>query len=195
MCAHWDTRPKADQDTEDDNREKPILGANDGASGVAVLLELARIFQLKPPPYPIDIVLFDAEDMGRRSYSDEFLQGSRYFAKNKAFDYRPNAAIVLDMVGDADLQIFIEQNSQTYAPDLVNSVWTKAEELSQTEFIREVRHAVTDDHLPLLQSGIPAIDIIDYDYPYWHTIEDTPDKCSPESLEKVARVLLAYIFE
>ena len=195
LCAHWDTRPKADQDPNPENQEQPVLGANDGASGVAVLLELARIFKLKPPPYAIDIVFFDAEDMGRRSHSDEFLQGSRYFAKNKAFNYKPNAAILLDMVGDSDLQIYIEQNSQTYAPDLVDRVWTKAEELNQSGFVREVRHMITDDHLSLLQVGIPAIDLIDYDYPYWHTVEDTPDKCSPESLEKVAQVLLAYIYE
>ena len=195
LCAHWDSRPKADQDTEPGNQGKPILGANDAASGVAVLLEIARIFSNNPPPFPVDIVFFDAEDMGRSSHSDEFLQGSRFFAKNKAFNYKPRAAILLDMVGDADLEIYIEGNSQNYAPDLVNQVWTKAEELNLPEFIREVRYTITDDHLPLLQAGIPAIDIIDYDYPYWHTTEDTPDKCSPESLEKVGRVLLAFVYQ
>lgn len=195
LCAHWDSRPKADQDSEPSNKEKPILGANDGASGVAVLLEIARIFSNNPPPFPVDIVFFDAEDMGRGGFSEEFLQGSRFFAKNKAFNYKPRAAILLDMVGDADLNIYIEGNSQNYASDLVDQVWTKAEELDVFEFVREVKHTVTDDHLPLLQAGIPAIDIIDYDYPYWHTIEDTPDKCSPESLEKVGRVLLAYLYQ
>ncbi len=195
LCAHWDSRPKADQDKEPGNREKPILGANDAASGVAVLLEIARIFSSNPPPFPVDIVFFDAEDMGRSSHGDEFLQGSRFFAKNKAFNYKPRAAILLDMIGDADLEIYIEGNSQNYASDLVDQVWSKAEELNLPEFIREVRHTITDDHLPLLQAGIPAIDLIDYDYPYWHTTEDTPDKCSPESLEKVGRVLLAFVYE
>lgn len=194
LCAHWDSRPLADQDPDPANQAEPVPGANDGASGVAVLLEIARNLEMRKPPFAIDIVFFDAEDMGRSSHGDEFLQGSRFFAKNKAFSYRPAEAILLDMVGDADLQIYIEGNSEKYAPDLVDRVWSKAEELSIPEFYREVRHTITDDHLPLLQAGIPAIDLIDYDYPAWHTTDDTPDQCSAESLGKVGRVLMAYIF-
>lgn len=194
LCAHWDSRPQADKDPIPNNRKKPILGANDSASGVAVLLEVAFNLKLKQPPIPVDIIFFDAEDMGRASYSEEFLQGSRFFAKNLAHDYKPKAAILLDMIGDRDLQIYIEENSNTYAPDLVDRVWSIAKELNLPEFINEVRYTVTDDHLPLIKAGIPAIDIIDFDYDYWHTVEDTPDKCSPESLEKVGRVVLSFIY-
>ncbi len=194
LCAHWDSRPLADQDPEPANRSKMMPAANDGAAGVAILLEIARNLRLQPPPLPVEIVLFDAEDMGRESHSEEFLQGSRFFAQNLAHDYKPGAAILLDLVGDRDLQLYIEQNSQNYAPDLVNRVWTAAEELNISEFVRQPRYAVIDDHLSLLEAGIPAIDIIDFDYPYWHTTADTPDKCSPESLEKVGKVLLKLIY-
>ena len=194
LCAHWDSRPKADQDPNPANRDKPVPAANDGASGVAVLLELARQFAQAPPPIPVEIVLFDAEDMGRAAHDEEFLQGSRFFAKNLPLNSRPQKAILLDMVGDRDLQIYIEGNSRAYAPDLVDAVWTAAERLGITEFVRQQKYIVTDDHIPLLQAGISAIDLIDFDYPYWHTVADTPDKCSPESLEKVGRVLLAYVY-
>ena len=194
LCAHWDSRPKADQDPDPANRSKPVPAANDGASGVAVLLELARMFHETPPPVPVQIVFFDAEDLGRAAHDEEFLQGSRFYAKNLPFRFRPRAAILLDMIGDRDLQIYEERNSLNYAPDLVEAVWTKAEELGIKEFIRAPKYTVTDDHLPLLQAGIPAIDLIDFDYPYWHTVADTPDKCSPESLEKVGRVLAAFVY-
>lgn len=194
LCAHWDSRPQADQDPDPTNRTKPILGANDGASGIAILLEIARNLQLKSPGFPIDIVFFDAEDMGRESHSNEFCQGARFFAKNLSVDYKPKAGILLDLVGDGDLQIYIEENSKKYASNLVEQVWTIAENLNFPEFIHEEKYYVTDDHLPLIEAGIPTIDIIDFDYPYWHTINDTPDKCSPESLDKVGRVLLTYIY-
>ena len=194
LCAHWDSRPQADQDPIETNQQKPILGANDGASGVAILLEVARNLKFKSPSFPVDIVLFDAEDMGRESHTNEFCQGSTFFAKNLSFNYKPKAGILLDLVGDSDLQIYIEENSQEYASDLVDQVWDIAEQLNFPEFIREERYYITDDHLPLINAGIPTIDIIDFDYDHWHTIEDTPDKCSPESLEKVGQVLLTYIY-
>ena len=103
LCAHWDSRPKADQDKEPGNQEKPILGANDGASGVAVLLEIARIFSSNPPPFPVDIVFFDAEDMGHSSHGNLFLQGSSFFAKNQSFNSKPRAAILLAMIGVSNL--------------------------------------------------------------------------------------------
>ena len=161
---------------------------------MAVLLEIARNMKLKQPPISVEIILFDAEDMGRASHSEEFLQGSRFFAKNLAHDYKPEGAILLDMIGDRELQIYIEENSNNYASDLVDRIWTIAESLNLPEFIRETRYSITDDHLPLNEAGIPAIDIIDFDYDYWHTVEDTPDKCSPESLEIVGRVILSFIY-
>ncbi len=194
LCAHWDSRPKADHDPSAANRDKPMPAANDGASGVAVLLEIARYLKTTPPPIPVDIVLFDAEDMGREAHENEFLQGSRFFAENISYSYKPSAAILLDMVGDRELQFYVEENSKKFAPDVVDRIWSIAERLGFPEFVRKTRYAMTDDHIPLIKTGIPAVDIIDFDYPYWHTIEDTPDKCSPESLEKVGRVLLQYIY-
>lgn len=194
LAAHWDTRPWADMDPDPQNHNKPIIGANDGASGVAVLLEIARLLKSHPCPNGIDIVLFDGEDSGRADHPEEFSQGAKYFAKNKTFSYNPKFGILLDMIGDSDLQIYIEQYSQHYAPQIVKQVWEIAEGLGVPEFIPELGHAVIDDHLPLLEVGIPCIDIIDFDYPYWHTLEDTPDKCSPESLEKVGQVVVEVIY-
>jgi len=195
LAAHWDTRPWADRDPNPKNRNRPIIGANDGASGVAVLLEIAHHLKAQPPQVGVDIVLFDGEDSGREGHDDEFLQGSRYFAAHKSPDYVPEFGIVVDMVGDRELTLYIEQNSFRYARQVVDRVWRKAEELGITEFIRDARYQVVDDHLPLLEVGIPCIDVIDFEYPYWHTLEDTPDKCSPESLEKVGQVLLHVIYE
>jgi len=195
LAAHWDTRPCADQDPDPKNRNRPILGANDGASGVAVLLEVARIIGSHPPKIGVDIVLFDGEDSGRGGYPEEFCQGSKYFAQNMGSDYHPEFGILLDMIGDRDLTIYVEEYSARYAPDIVDRVWSAAEELGIAEFDRRIGYEVVDDHLPLLKAGIKCIDLIDFDYPYWHTLGDTPDKCSPESLEKVGRVLLKVIYD
>ncbi len=195
LCAHWDTRPWADFDPDPGNRDEPILGANDGASGVAVLLEIARILKQCPPPRGVDIVLFDGEDAGLEGQNDTWCQGSRYFAQNKGYDYNPRCGILIDMIGDKDLYLPVEGNSQKYAPELVDRVWTKAEEVGLSAFDRSVGFEMTDDHLELLKVGIPAIDIIDFDYPYWHTLQDTEDKCSPESLGIVGTLLLHLIYE
>lgn len=197
LCAHWDTRPFADRDVPE-NRNIPIPGANDGASGVAVLLELARQFSLKPPPVGIDIVFFDGEDYGEEGDLENYCLGSRYFIKANN-RYFPRFAILLDMIGDSQFEIPIEGYSYQFVPELVNRLWQTAAELEVYEFIPEQRHYVFDDHVILNQGGIPAIDIIDFEYPdashrYWHTLEDTPDKCSPESLEKVGKVLMHFIY-
>jgi glutaminyl-peptide cyclotransferase len=195
LCAHWDTRPVADFDQDPEMRNTPILGANDGASGVAVLLEIARILKENPPPRGIDIILFDGEDSGLEGQTNTWCQGSRYFADNKGFDYRPRFGILIDMIGDKDLHIPIESYSQQYAPDLVDRVWTKAEDLGLYVFDRAMGPDVVDDHRELFRVGIPAIDIIDFDYEHWHTTQDTPDKCSPESLGIVGTLLLNLIYE
>jgi len=195
LCAHWDTRPWADYDPDPKNRDKPIMGANDAASGVAVLLEIARILKTNPPPRGVDIVLFDGEDFGEHGKLDTWCQGSRYFAKQKRFDYNPQYGILIDMIGDRDLHIPIEGHSQMYAPDLVDKVWSMAESLGLTVFDRTVGPVVIDDHMELLKVGIPTIDIIDFDYPYWHTMQDTEDKCSPESLGVIGKLLLHLIYE
>lgn len=194
LCAHWDSRPWADQDADPSNHTQPVPGANDGASGVAVLLEIAHVLKATPPPVGVDIVLFDGEDAGLHGQNETYLTGSRYFARNKDVRYNPMMGILLDMVGDADLQLYKEVNSVRYASGVVDRVWNLAAHLGIHEFVGSERHEVIDDHLPLIEAGIPMIDIIDFDYPYWHTVADTPDKCSAQSLEKVGRVLLAAVY-
>jgi len=195
LCAHWDTRPWADHDPDPANRKKPILGANDGASGVAVLLELARVMHARPPREGVVVVLFDAEDEGVEGNDDSYAIGSKVYAERLAQDERPEFGILLDMVGDADLNLYQEGYSLTYAKAYVDLVWQTAQQLGYPEFIPRARYYVVDDHVRLLRVGVPCIDIIDFDYPYWHTLQDTPDKCSPESLQKVGRVLEHVIYE
>jgi glutaminyl-peptide cyclotransferase len=192
LCAHWDTRPFADRDTPA-NADKPILGANDGGSGVAVLMELARLMQASAPPVGVDIVLFDGEDYGKEGDLDNYCLGSRYFADNHAGFY-PRFAILLDMIGDADLRIPVEGYSEQYAPDVVDLVWGEAERLGVYQFSREINGYIFDDHVVLNQGGIRAIDLIDFDYPAWHTLGDTADKCSPASLKAVGDVLNGVIY-
>jgi Zn-dependent M28 family amino/carboxypeptidase len=194
LCAHWDSRPVSDKDTVAGNYYLPVLGANDGASGVAVLLEMARILKDHKPPVGVDIVLFDGEDYGSDEWSSGWFIGSTYFAAQMG-GYRPRLALLIDMVGDKDLQIHREAISEAYAPDLNDYIWQVASELESTVFINSVKDTVSDDHVPLLSRGIKTIDIIDFDYPYWHTQQDTPDKCSAESLGEVGRVLVAAIFD
>ena len=191
LAAHWDTRPFADRDPDPANRNTPILGANDGASGVAVLLEVARVLKSKPPPTPVIIVLFDGEDYGR-TVSTMFL-GSTHFAQNME-GWKADFGILLDMVGDRTLELPMEGYSWNAARDLTEAIWQRAEELGLPAFQHRLGPAIMDDHLPLIQSGLPTIDIIDFDYPHWHTVEDTPDKCSPESLEIVGRLVLDIIY-
>jgi len=192
LSAHWDTRPIAEHDPDPKNQKKPIMGANDGASGVAVLLELARIFHENPPPMKIVMVLFDGEDYGRSS--DDMFFGSRYFARRIPKQWIPDYGILLDMIGDKDLDVYIEQNSNIAARDVVQKVWDTARRLELKQFHNEVRHSIMDDHIFLIQAGIKCIDIIDFDYPYWHTLQDTADKCSPESLEAIGNLLLELIY-
>jgi len=195
LCAHWDTRPWADRDPDPANHNKPVPGASDGASGVAVLLEIARIIKIVPPKYGVDIVLFDAEDFGTYGQNDTWALGSKQFARNTVKGYQPEFAILLDLIGDADQQLYIEQNSYRYARKIVDRIWNMAEQMGIPEFIPEVKFDVYDDHLNLLEIGIPAVDIIDFDYQYWHTVEDTPDKCSPQSLDNVGKVVLKVLYD
>lgn len=199
LCAHWDTRPRGDQDTNKAKRNEPILGANDAASGVAVLLEIASLLKKQPPSIAVDIVLFDGEDYGKESDLSRYFLGSRYFANNKAAEYNPRFGILLDMVGDKFLDLPKEQHSMQYAPDIVNLVWSKAKELGYAQFVDGLGELVNDDHLQLNQVGIKTIDLIDFNFPdptnrYWHTHEDTPDKCSAESLEAVGTVITHVVY-
>ncbi|MBN1560597.1 M28 family peptidase [candidate division KSB1 bacterium] len=195
LCAHWDTRPWADEDPDAAHHQMPVLGANDGASGVAVLLHMAELIATTPPAVGVDIVFFDAEDAGTHQENRTWALGSAAFAREYAYSFNPRYAILLDMIGDAQLNIYQEAYSVEYARALVNRLWDKAAELGIDEFIPEMGYAVYDDHIPLLQAGIQSVDIIDFDYKYWHTLADTPDKCSAASLEKVGRVVTAVIYE
>jgi len=194
LCAHWDTRPWADQDADPANRDKPIMGANDGASGVAVLLEIARCLAAQDPGIGVEIAFFDGEDMGRQSYLGEYLLGSREYARLLQVPY-PEAAVLLDLVGDADLRIPWEEHSRHSVPKLLDEVFAVAKRLGETSFVNYAGPAVYDDHIPLLGAGIPAIDLVDFDYPYWHTLQDTPENCSAESLGIVGRVVLAWVYQ
>jgi hypothetical protein len=194
LCAHWDSRPVSDMDPDSSKTRLPIPGANDGASGVAVLLELGRLIRDHQPPVGVDIVLFDGEDYGSDEWPGGWFLGSKYFMEN-AGGYRPRLALLVDMIGDADLQIYREGLSQKFAPDLNDYIWAIAAEVGSEAFVDAVGDTVSDDHISLLSKGVKSIDIIDFDYPYWHTQEDTPDKCSAESLGEVGRVLTAAIYD
>ena len=192
LAAHWDTRPFADHDPKPENRDKPILGANDGASGVAVLLEIARVLKEHPPPQRVVIVLFDGEDYGR-SIDDMFI-GSRFFARNLG-KWKPDYGILLDMVGDKDLTLPIERFSWEANRAFTEAIWNRATTLGLAPFQQRLGQAIMDDHVPLIKVGIPMVNIIDFNYPYWHTIEDTVDKCSPKSLEVVATLVISIIYD
>ncbi|MBV6400547.1 MAG: hypothetical protein CNIPEHKO_00839 [Anaerolineales bacterium] len=186
LGAHYDTRLYADSDPEVANHTIPALGANDGASGVAVLLELAR--SLPNDVTNVALVFFDAEDNGRIEGWDWIL-GSREFVEKIA--YQPEAVVIVDMIGDTDLNLFKERNSD---PALTDEIWAIADGLGYGgQFIPEYKHSMLDDHTPFLEAGIPAVDIIDFDYPYWHTVEDTPDKVSAESLAAVGQTLWVWV--
>ena len=195
--AHYDSRLLADHDPFEEKRSQPVPGANDGASGVAVLLELARVLpsRLQDPALAdslkarqVWLVFFDAEDNGRIP-SWDWILGSRAFVAG--LQEYPQAAVVVDMIGDADLNIYQERNS---SPALVDEIWNQAAELGfSSQFIPEYKHSILDDHKPFLDAGIPAVDLIDFDYPYWHTTMDTTDKVSAESLQIVGNVLLAWL--
>ena len=206
LCCHYDTRPYADEDPE--NPQAPLVGANDGASGAALLMELARHLSDIDTKYGVDVVFLDAEEFIFDRQRDPFFVGSTYLAqKYRAADinFHYKWGILVDMVGDKDLQIFPEVNSVSWRDtrELVNDVWRVAKKLNIPEFARRPRHTVNDDHVPLHDiGGIAIIDIIDFDYPnpaegrkYWHTQQDVPENCSSASLAKVGKVILTWLQE
>jgi len=200
LCAHWDSRPVADREIPTVN--EPIDGAVDGAAGTAIMLQMATILAEHEPLYGVDIVLFDAEDLGLAGAYPEFenwFQGSRYFASvAKQTGYSPWFAILVDLVGDHEATYYQEKISLDYAPDVVKRVWDLAASLGITQFM-ETPYPVSlyDDHWILNRdAGIPSIDITEMvdDYPHWHTLEDTYDKVSAESLAAVGKVLAAVLY-
>lgn len=186
LGAHYDSRIHADRDPDPELRTQPVPGADDGASGVAVLIELART--LPPETAPVWLVFFDAEDNGDIPGWDWIL-GSRAFVANMAV--KPRGMILLDMVGDSDLTIPMEANSDVA---LRTSIWNTAGALGLGGFFPpRVKYSIEDDHLPFIRAGIPAVDIIDIDYAYWHTTHDTPDHVSARSLQIVGDVLRSWL--
>ena len=186
LGAHYDTRRRADSDPID--RTQPLPGANDGASGVAVLIELTRVLNVEATGHRIQVAFFDAEDNGNLDGWD-WIVGSRYMANQ--LQENPAMMILVDMVGDADQQIYWENNSDA---NLRERIWRVAAELGYSAyFIPQTAYTLTDDHIPFVQRGIPAVDIIDFYYPHWHTAADTIDKISAESLERVGRTLQVWL--
>lgn len=188
LLAHYDSRPRTDYPKDKKLAENPIAGANDGASGVAVLLELAKNLSEEPPPYNVELVLLDGEDWGKIGQNDYYLLGSKEFAR-RGIRGKYRFAIVIDMIGDSGQQIYRELFSESFHKDLNDMIWGTAAKLGITTFIDSTMHTVLDDHVSLATSGVPAVDLIDFDYPFWHTEFDTPDKCSPQSLANVGRIL------
>jgi hypothetical protein len=200
LGAHYDTRPFPDRDPVDP--KGTFIGANDGASGVALLMELARAMPTLPGPVGVDFVLFDAEEYVVAPRDPYFL-GSTFFARQYAAGqqtgsqpYRYRCGVIVDMVADRDLEIWQEQQSITW-PDtspVVDSIWAVAARRNVRQFVPRPKYSVQDDHVPLrMIAKIPTCDIIDFDYPHWHTAQDTPRQCSAESLEVVGGVVLEWL--
>ena len=204
LCAHYDTRPFPDNDPDPSKRRGVFVGANDGGSGVAVLCALAEKMADLDSDFGVDMVLFDGEELVYNSARDPFFLGSTHFAREYAATRsksRYTAGILLDMVADADLQIYQEINSRRMAPEVVRQVWATAKRIGVSELRPNARHEVRDDHLPLNEiAKIPTIDLIDFDYPspqkretYWHTTGDTVDKCSAISMAHVGWVVWEWL--
>ena len=194
LCCHYDTRPYPDRD-----RRQPkglFLGANDGASGVALMMELAHHIKVINPTYGVDMVFFDGEELVYTP-RDKYFHGSEYFAnqyKRKPPKYTYKYGVLVDMIGDRRLTLYQEKNSTKYAPKLTKHLWATAKKLGVREFIPKEKWLVRDDHLALNQiAKIPTCDIIDFDYTWWHTTQDLPVNCSGTSLIKVGKVLLAWL--
>lgn len=201
LLAHWDTRPIADEDPVEGNRNKPVVGANDGASGVAVLLEIARQMSVRNPERGVDILFVDVEDMGERDNDESWALGARHFAANPFKEgYAPAEAILLDMVGGQGAVFTREYFSMQAAPDLVDRLWSLGRRLGYTNYFSDAPGgAVTDDHVELIKQGIPAVDIIETNpnggfNRWWHTTGDTPDKIDRASLKAVGQTVTEYIY-
>jgi Zn-dependent M28 family amino/carboxypeptidase len=185
LGAHYDSRPSADRDPIDP--ASPVPGANDGASGTAVLLELASVIPPESLTDAVWLVIFDAEDSGGIDGWD-WIVGSTYFVDTLAVEIE--AAVIVDMVGDADLRLPLELNSTGW---LQQEIWQTGQSLGYSSFVAAPGASILDDHTPFLRAGMPAVDIIDFEYPHWHTRADTLDKVSAGSLEQVGRTLQAWL--
>jgi glutaminyl-peptide cyclotransferase len=206
LCAHWDTRPRSDADSDPNLAVLPVLGADDGGSGVAVLLELARLFKDNPPPFGVDIILFDGEDYGKEGDLANYFLGSRYWAQKPPVPgYQPRFGILLDMVGGKGARFPKEVYSLNAAPSLVNELWSLAGEMGYSDlFPDEVGLPIQDDHVILNQyTSFKTIDIIHHRRPfgnmsgfpdYWHTSRDNLDIIDKNVLDAVGKVMAELIY-
>jgi glutaminyl-peptide cyclotransferase len=198
VCTHYDTRPIADQEPDRRKWHDPFLSANDGTSGVALLMELGHAMKRLPAQLGVDFVFFDGEEyiFDPRPDGDKYFLGSEHFGRKYQQDHpahRYVAAVLLDMIAGKDAHFPIEQNSWFNAAPLVQEVWQIAAERKCTAFQNALGTEVRDDHLALNKAGIPAIDIIDFNYPHWHRLSDVPSQCSEETLSQVARVVRGWL--
>ena len=211
ICAHWDSRPWADNDPDSANWHKPVLAANDGASGVGVMLELARILQNDTTlAIGVDLVCFDAEDYGTPQWAEKredsestWALGAQYWAKNLPENYEPQFGILLDMVGGQGAKFYQEQFSLRYAASIVDKVWSAARHAGFSSlFTNEVGGGITDDHIPVNEAGIPTVDVIpfypDCDQssfgPTWHTVNDDMEHLDINTLKAVGQTLIQVIY-
>ena len=202
LLAHWDSRPWADQDPDPSKRKLPVDGANDGASGTGLLLEIARLLGRSDSGKGVDILFVDAEDWGNDGDEDSWALGTRYFIENPPVEnYLPQYAILLDMVGGTDAVFCREYFSERSAPGLAAEIWSTAADLGYGDiFLNRMGSAVTDDHVQLIANGIPAIDIIEYHpgqeggfNPRWHTTSDNMEGISKQTLEAVGNVISTHL--
>lgn len=197
LLAHWDTRPWSDQAADSALHDTPVPGANDGASGTAVLLVLARLFAEVPPPMGVDLLLTDGEDYGPEL--EDMLLGARRYADTLGERGRPVYAVLLDMVGDADGSFPVEEYSAQFAEVVMRKVWRSAERLGYRDaFSGSVGRRLVDDHVPLIEAGVPTANLIDFTYGpanrYWHTPDDTLERVSARTLEVVGEVVAELIY-
>lgn len=199
LGSHYDSKNLADKDKNKKNHVLPVSGANDSASGVAILLSLAKNISemAKLMKVGVDLVFIDGEEgVLDLTQQEWFPLGSTYLAQNIKSVYpkeRPFLGLILDMVCDKDLNIYMESQSLYYAPSYVQSFWEEAKKIDAKAFIDRPKYSINDDHMPLNEIGIPSFLIIDYDYPHWHTASDTLDKCSQQSLQKVGSSVLNFL--
>ena len=211
ICAHWDSRPWADNDPDSTNWHKPVLAANDGASGVGVMLEVARLLQNDTTlAIGVDLVCFDAEDYGTPQWAEKnedsentWALGAQYWAKNLPENYKPQFGILLDMVGGQGAKFYQEQFSLRYAASIVDKVWSAARHAGYgSMFTNEVGGQITDDHIPVNEAGIPTVDVIPF-YPdcrqssfgpTWHTINDDMEHLDINTLKAVGQTLIQVIY-
>jgi Zn-dependent M28 family amino/carboxypeptidase len=197
LLTHWDTRPRSDQAKDSSLHVIPVPGANDGASGTAVLLTLARLMAGAPPPLGVDLLFVDGEDYGPGV--DDMLLGARRYAETVTDDDRPVYGLLLDMVGDAEPLFRVEGISAQYANPVVQKVWRAAERLGYADwFPSAVGQDLTDDHVPLIEARIPTADLIDFSYgpdnAYWHTPDDVPEHVSAATLDMVGKVVTELVY-